>query len=145
YVANGIEAFILHADSTRYMATPELSFAIRVLGAHGGLNISASHNPPDDNGGKFYDQRGGQPVPPDDPITAHFGDQVGTIRALPRGEALRTARVHLLDDVPHKAYIDLCRRQSLVSPPRFDEIKVVYTPLHGVGSMTALEVLVDQG
>jgi phosphoglucomutase len=145
YVANGIEAFILPAESTRYMATPELSFAIRFLEAHGGLNISASHNPPDDNGGKFYDERGGQPVPPDDQIMADLVDQVATIRTLSWGEALRTARVHLLDDVPHKAYIDLCRRQSLVSPPRFDEIMVVYTPLHGVGSMTALEVLVAQG
>jgi phosphoglucomutase len=145
YVANGIEAFILPADSTRYMATPELSFAIRFLEAHGGLNISASHNPPDDSGGKFYDERGGQPVPPDDQIMADLVDQVATIRVLSWGEALRTARVHLLDDVPHRAYIDLCRRQSLVSPPRFDEIKVVYTPLHGVGSMTALEVLVGQG
>jgi phosphoglucomutase/phosphomannomutase len=145
YVANGIEAFILPADSTRYMATPELSFAIRFLEAHGGLNISASHNPPDDNGGKFYDERGGQPLPPDDQIMADLVDQVATIRALSWGEALRTTRVHLLDDAAHKAYIDLCRRQSLVPPPRFDEIKVVYTPLHGVGSMTALEVLIGQG
>src|SRR5262249_11177591 len=45
---------------------------------------------------------------------------------------------------PHRAYIDLCRRQSLVAPPKPDEIKVVYTPLHGVGSMTALEVLEQQ-
>ena len=44
------------------MATPELSFTIRYLKAQGGLNVSASHNPPDDNGGKFYDERGGQPV-----------------------------------------------------------------------------------
>src|SRR6516165_1590625 len=66
YVANGIHAHILPPDSKSYLATPELSFTIRHLGAHGGLNVSASHNPPDDNGGKFYDERGGQPVPPDD-------------------------------------------------------------------------------
>ena len=65
YVANGIHAFTLPPDSPRYYATPELSFVIRHLQAHGGLNISASHNPPDDNGGKFYDERGGQPVPPE--------------------------------------------------------------------------------
>src|SRR5918912_1213585 len=45
-----------------YLATPELSFTIRHLGAHGGLNISASQNPPDDNDGKFYVERGDQPV-----------------------------------------------------------------------------------
>ena len=54
-------------------------------------------------------------------------------------------KIHLLDEAPHKAYIDLCRKQSLVKPPRFDEIQVVFTPLHGVGGMTALEVLVQQG
>ena len=145
YVANGIHAFILPADSHRYLATPELSYTIRYLQAHGGLNISASHNPPDDNGGKFYDERGGQPVPPDDQIMADLVDQVTTIKTLSWSEALRTARVRMLDEGPHKAYIELCRRQSLVAPPRFDEIKVVFTPLHGVGSMTAMEVLVAQG
>src|SRR4029079_8960420 len=137
--------YILPAESPRYLATPELSYSIRHLSAHGGLNISASHNPPDDNGGKFYDERGGQPVPPDDQIMADLVDQVTTIRTLTWTEAMRTGRVLLLDQAPHKAYIDLCRRQSLVPPPRFDEIKVVYTPLHGVGSMTALETLEAQG
>jgi phosphoglucomutase/phosphomannomutase len=145
YVANGIRASILPADSPRYLATPELSFTIRHVRAHGGLNISASHNPPDDNGGKFYDERGGQPVPPDDQIMADLVDQVTTIKALAWPEALRSGKVDLLDDVPHKAYIEVCRRESLVPPPRFDEIKVVFTPLHGVGSMTAMEVLVAQG
>src|SRR5262245_24200935 len=68
YAANGIEAHVLPPDSRRFLATPVLSFTVRYLGAHAGLNISASHNPPDDNGGKFYDERGGQPVPPEDQI-----------------------------------------------------------------------------
>src|SRR5579884_3595015 len=145
YAANGIEPFILPPDSPFYLATPELSFAIRYLGAHGGLNISASHNPPDDNGGKFYDERGGQPVPPDDQIMADLVDQVTTIRTLPWTEAVRTGRVQFLDRSPHQAYIDLTLRQSLVPAPRFDEIQVVFTPLHGVGSMTALEALTRAG
>lgn len=145
YAANGIHATILPPESTRYLATPELSFAIRYRKAHGGLNISASHNPPDDNGGKFYDERGGQPVPPDDQIMADLVDRVTVIKTMPWAEALRSGRVHLLDDMPHQAYIELCRKQSLVSPPRLDEIKVVFTPLHGVGSMTAMEALVAQG
>jgi phosphoglucomutase/phosphomannomutase len=145
YAANGIEAWVLPPDSPRYLATPELSFAIRSLQAHGGLNISASHNPPDDNGGKFYDERGGQPVPPDDQIMADLVDQVSAIRELPWAEAVRTGRVRFLDDAPHRAYVELIRRQSLVSPPRSGEIKVVFTPLHGVGSMTALEALTGQG
>ncbi len=145
YAANGIHSLILPPDSPRYLATPELSFAIRRLEAHGGLNISASHNPPDDNGGKFYDERGGQPVPPEDQIMADLVDQVVQIRTLPWTEALRTGRVHFLSDEPHEVYIDLIRRQSLVPPPRKEEIKIVFTPLHGVGSMTAMEVLTRQG
>jgi phosphoglucomutase len=145
YTANGIHAHILPDNSNRYLATPELSFAIRFLSAHGGLNISASHNPPDDNGGKFYDERGGQPVPPDDQIMADLVDQVTTIRILPWQEAVRSGKIHFLDDTSHHAYIELCRKQSLARPPRGEEIKVVFTPLHGVGSMTAMEVLVKQG
>jgi phosphoglucomutase/phosphomannomutase len=145
YVANGIHVHILPADSNRYLATPELSFSIRFLVAHGGLNISASHNPPDDNGGKFYDERGGQPIPPDDQIMADLVEQVTTPRVLPWNEAQRSGKIHLLDQGPHQAYLDLIRHQSLVSPPRFDEIRVVFTPLHGVGSQTAMEALVGQG
>jgi phosphoglucomutase/phosphomannomutase len=145
YAANGIHAFVLPPDSPRYLATPELSFAIRQLRSHGGLNVSASHNLPDDNGGKFYDERGGQPVPPEDQIMADLVDQVTAIRTLPWAEAVRTGRVHFLDEGPHEAYIDLIRHQSLVPPPRKDEVKVVFSPLHGVGAATAMEVLVRQG
>jgi phosphoglucomutase/phosphomannomutase len=145
YVANGIHAYTLPADSNRFLATPELSFAIRFLQAQGGLNISASHNPPDDNGGKFYDERGGQPVPPDDQIMADLVDQVTTIKTMPWTDAVRTGRVHFLDNSSHQAYIDLCRKQSLVPPPKANEIQIVFTPLHGVGAMTAMEVLVQQG
>src|SRR6185295_2686425 len=88
YIANGIHAHVLPEHSTRYLATPELSFIIRQLHAHGGLNISASHNPPDDNGGKFYDERGGQPIAPDDQIMADLVDQVTTIKHLPWDDAV---------------------------------------------------------
>jgi phosphoglucomutase/phosphomannomutase len=129
-----------------FLATPELSYIIRRLSAHGGLNVSASHNPPDDNGGKFYDERGGQPVPPEDQIMADLVDQVTDIRTLSFHDAVQAGRVHFLDEELHGAYIDLCRKQSLVKPPRHDdELLIVFTPLHGVGSMTALEVLQGQG
>jgi phosphoglucomutase/phosphomannomutase len=141
YAANGIHAWTLPPDSPRYYATPELSFAIRQLDAHGGLNISASHNPPDDNGGKFYDERGAQPVPPDDQIMADLVDEVQTIRSLPWEEAIRSGRVHWLEESLHLAYIDLCRKQSLIAALRTGELKVVFSPLHGVGAMTAMEAL----
>lgn len=145
YLANGIHAFILPPDSKHYLATPELSFTIRFLKAHGGLNISASHNPPDDNGGKFYDERGGQPVPPDDQIMADLVDQVTAIKSLPWSEAQRSGRLHWLDETPHRAYIDLCRKTSLVPPPKLRDLKIVFTPLHGVGALTAMKTLVEQG
>jgi phosphoglucomutase len=146
YAANGITSHILPPDSKHYLATPELSFTIRQLRAHGGLNLTASHNPPDDNGGKFYDERGGQPVPPDDQIMADLVDQVTDIRHLTWPEALRSGRVHLLDDSAHRGYIELCKRQSLISRPNNSEaFKIVFTPLHGVGSMTSLEVLEGAG
>jgi phosphoglucomutase/phosphomannomutase len=145
YAANGIHAHVPAESSPRFLATPELSLDIRLLQAHGGLNISASHNPPDDNGGKFYDERGGQPVPPDDQIMADLVDQVDAIKELPWTEAVRSGKVHFLDDALHKSYIELCRKQSLTQPPRFDEFQLVFTPLHGVGAMTAMEILEQQG
>jgi len=145
YVANGIHVHALPPDSPRFIATPELSFAIRRLGAHGGLNVSASHNPPDDNGGKFYDERGAQPVAPDDQIMSDLVDQVTVIRHTPWAEAVRSGRLHWLGDDVHRAYVELCGKQSLVAAPKFDEIRIVFTPLHGVGAMTAGEVLAAQG
>jgi phosphoglucomutase len=145
YAANGIHAHILPPDSKRYVATPELSFSIRYLKAHGGLNMTASHNPPDDNGSKFYDERGAQPVPPEDQLMSELVDQVTTIKHLAWVDAVRGGKVLFLNDAPHRAYIELCRKQSLIPPPKFDEIRVVFTPLHGCGGFCAGETLEAQG
>ena len=144
YAANAIGSYILPADSQRYMATPELSHAIRHYGAHGGLNISASHNPPDDNGGKFYDERGGQPVPPDDQIMADLVDQVAAIKSMAWPDALRSGMVLPIEESVHRAYIDLNARQGLLGPAKPNEFTVIYTPLHGVGSWTVKELLEKQ-
>jgi len=67
YAVYGFETYLTAPkDHDAYMPTPELSFAIRELGAAGGLNVSASHNHPDDNGFKVYTPTGGQYCPPDD-------------------------------------------------------------------------------
>ena len=145
YAANGIHAHILPPDSKRYLTTPELSFTIRALNAHGGLNMTASHNPPDDNGSKFYDERGAQPVPPEDQLMSELVDEVTIIKHLAWTDAVRSGKVQFLDETPHRAYIDLCRKQSLIPAPRFDEFRVVYTPLHGCGGFAAGEVLEAQG
>ncbi len=145
YAANGIHSHILAPESRRFVPTPELSFSIRHLKAHGGLNMTASHNPPDDNGSKFYDERGAQPVPPEDQIMSEFVDQVANIKQIPFADAVRNGKVHFLNEQPHNAYIEVCRKQSLIPPPKLDEIRIVYTPLHGVGGWCAGEVLEAQG
>ena len=145
YAANGIHAHLLPEGAKRYTSTPELSFTIRNLKAHGGLNMTASHNPPDDNGSKFYDERGAQPVPPEDQMMSDLVEQVAQIKSLPWPDALKTGKVHALDASVHEAYIDLCRKQSLLPPPNADELRVVYTPLQGVGNFCAGEVLEKQG
>src|SRR5204862_2062918 len=80
YAANGVTTTLLPPGSETFVSTPELSFAIRHLRADGGLNVSASHNPPDDDGGKFYNAQGGQEVPPDDERMAAHVDRVDRVR-----------------------------------------------------------------
>ena len=145
YAANGIHSHILPPDTKRYVSTPELSFSIRHLAAQGGLNMTASHNPPDDNGSKFYDERGAQPVPPEDQIMSELVDRVINIKHLPWADAVKSGKVHFLDDAPHAAYIDLCRKTSLIAPPKNDELRIVYTPLQGVGGGCAGETLMAAG
>ena len=113
YAANGIYTYTLPLTSNHYIATPELSFSIRLLKAQGGLNISASHNPPDDNGGKFYDERGGQPVPPNDQIMADLVDLVQDIHTMPWDEAVKKNFIQFISDEPHKEYISLGHEQYL--------------------------------
>src|SRR6266436_8424704 len=86
YAVYGFETYLTAPkDHDAYMPTPELSFAIRELGAAGGLNVSASHNHPDDNGFKVYTPTGGQYCPPDD---ANLAGAVEQVRLDPRIEAL---------------------------------------------------------
>ena len=145
YAGNGIESWILPADAGRYISTPELSFTIRYLRAHGGLNMTASHNPPDDNGSKFYTEHGSQPVPPEDQIMSDLVDQVTTIRFLPWVEAVKSGKVRFLDPSAYEAYLEVCRKQSLIPAPKSDELRIVFTPLHGVGEGCAGKVLEAQG
>jgi phosphoglucomutase/phosphomannomutase len=75
---------------------------------------------------------------------ADLVDQVTTIKSLPWAEAVRTGMVKFLEEDTHRAYIDLSARQSMIGPPKANEFTVVYTPLHGVGAGTVMEVLQKQ-
>ena len=78
YSSAGVEVYALPSSDGGYISTPELSFLIRWVGAQGGINVSASHNHPDDNGSKFYNGEGGQEIPPDDERTC--GDRRAEVK-----------------------------------------------------------------
>lgn len=143
YAANGIAVLMLDPDGDTFMATPELSYAIRRHGAHGGLNVSASHNHPDDNGGKFYNRHGGQDVPPNDEILAERVATITRIREEPFEQAVAAGRVTFLGPDENAAYLDMNRALSVAPDCRGG--RLVYTPLHGTGSVTVGRLLRQEG
>ncbi len=143
YVANGVKVSMPDPDGDMFLATPELSLTIRRLGAHGGLNVSASHNHPDDNGGKVYNHHGGQDVPPHDEILARRVESMQAPRTVPWDEALAEGRVEFLDPADRSHYLAVVRRLALAPECRAGPI--VFTNLHGVGLGSVLPVLEDEG
>lgn len=143
YVANGIRVYMLPEQTTTYISTPELSYSIRALQATAGLNISASHNHPDDNGGKFYNDRGGQEVPPHDEAMAAYVERVTQVDTLNFAAARATGKITWIDPGIHQQYIALNRRQSLHATAR--QARLVFTPLHGTAYTTVGVVLREAG
>ena len=118
----GVPALLLPGT----VPTPVLAFAVRHLGTAGGVMVTASHNPPADNGVKVYADDGAQIVPPaDEQIAAAIG-RVGPVRALATDDAL----VRQLGEEVLDAY--LAAAATVVQPgPR--DLRVVHTAMHGVG------------
>lgn len=143
YAANDVEVFTVSGDGDYFMSTPELSFAIRDLQAQGGLNISASHNHPDDNGAKFYMASGGQPVPPDDEDLAHAVEAVRKVHEENFEAALAAGRVRWWDASCHERYLQENLSRSI--DPSARGAIVVYTPLHGTGLHTVGDILPRAG
>ncbi|MEA3021050.1 MAG: phosphomannomutase [Actinomycetota bacterium] len=118
----GVPALVLPGT----VPTPVLAFAVQHLRAAAGVMITASHNPPNDNGVKFYGGDGAQIVPPADGQIAAAIDRVGPVRSIP----LDDTHVRQLDGAVLDAY--LARAATVVRPgPR--DVRVVHTALHGVG------------
>lgn len=113
YAANGITVRILARDSGTYLSTPELSFGIRLYGAQGGLNVSASHNPPDDNGAKVYDERGGQQVPPQDEELVTLVEAVTEVKRLTYEDGLAQGLILPIGPELHTAYLQEGLSRSL--------------------------------
>ncbi len=136
----GLKAHVL----PRPLPTPLLAFAIRDLGCVAGVMVTASHNPPQDNGYKVYLGDGSQIVPPaDEEIAAHIA-AVGDVTAIPRGPSTGpgTGEFKVLGDEILDRYlttvVDLAGGGAR-------ELTIVYTPLHGVGGSTVVTALRQAG
>jgi phosphomannomutase len=122
----------------RPLPTPVLAFAIRHLGAVAGVMVTASHNPPRDNGYKVYLGDGSQIVPPTDRDIAARIARVPAARSVPTGDGWEVAGDEILD-----AYVDAVGGRVDPDVPR--DLRIVYTPLHGVGDATVHRVLARAG
>ena len=139
--ANGIKAYVF--DALR--PTPELSYAVRYLGAFGGVVITASHNPPEYNGYKLYDERGCQLIPEvNDKVVAEIAkiDDPLAVKTLTKEEA-GDLFVTLGDDVDESYYKDVM--SISVRPDVKKDIKIVYSPQHGTGNVPVRTVLARLG
>ena len=133
--ANGIQVYLF--DALR--PTPELSFALRELGCVAGINITASHNPKEYNGYKAYWEDGAQ-LPPEhaDTVAAEIArlDIFADVKKMPLEEALNAGLVTIIGDEMDEKYLAQVAAQA-VNPDAVaavaDQLKIVYTPLHGTG------------
>ncbi|MFE6749202.1 phospho-sugar mutase [Kitasatospora purpeofusca] len=116
----------------RPLPTPVLAFAVRHLGAAAGVTVTASHNPPQDNGYKVYLGDGSQIVPPADAGIAAEIDAIGSLTEVP----LAADGWETVDESVVEAYLD--RAASIVDPHSPRDLDIVYTPMHGVGRDTFL-------
>jgi phosphomannomutase len=129
----GLKAYLL----PRPLPTPLLAFAIRELGCAAGVMVTASHNPPEDNGYKVYLGDGSQIVPPADAEIAARIAAVGALADIPRGAGGKLLEEEIVDH-----YLDTVASLA-VDGPR--DLTIVYTPLHGVGGTTVARVLEAAG
>jgi phosphomannomutase len=119
------------------LPTPVLAFAVQHLGAVAGIQITASHNPPADNGYKLYDETGGQIVPPSDGQIEHAIEAAPSAVNVPRSPGAETLGDELLDTYLGK----------VAALPRGEarELKIAATALHGVGAATLVGALTRAG
>ena len=145
--ANGIPVYIF--ESLR--PTPELSFALRELGCVAGVNITASHNPPEYNGYKAYWEDGAQITPPHDVEILKEVKAVtdfNNVKTMSEADAVAAGLYHVIGKEIDDKYIETLKK--LVLRPdcikaMAKELKIVYTPLHGTGNVPVRRVLAELG
>lgn len=145
--ANGIKAYVF--ESLR--PTPELSYAVRKLGCIAGINITASHNPPEYNGYKVYWEDGAQITPPHDGgIMAEVKavTDYNTVKTMAKADAKAAGLYETIGAAIDDSYIAELKKQ--VRHPEIirevqKDLTIVYTPLHGTGNIPARRVLKELG
>ena len=145
--ANGIQTY--RFETLR--PTPELSFALRELGCIAGIVITASHNPPEYNGYKVYWEDGAQITAPKDKEIIKEVNAVtdfSAIQMIERKEAEEKGLFHVIGAKIDDRYIEELKKLVL-SPSAIqkmaDQLKIVYTPLHGTGNLPVRRVLKELG
>ncbi|MGP6382809.1 phospho-sugar mutase [Streptococcus dysgalactiae subsp. equisimilis] len=145
--AHGIKSYVF--ESLR--PTPELSFAVRHLGAFAGIMVTASHNPAPFNGYKVYGSDGGQMPPADaDALTDYIRaiDNPFAVALADLEEAKSTGLIEVIGETLDAAYLEEVKsvniNQDLIDQYGRD-MKIVYTPLHGTGEMLARRALAQAG
>ena len=145
--ANGIKAYKF--ESLR--PTPELSFAVRELGCIAGINITASHNPPEYNGYKVYWEDGAQFTPPHDKGVLEEVlaiEDLSTVKITSEEEALRSGKFQVIGKEIDDKYIENVKAQ-VVNQDAIDrmqkDITIIYTPLHGTGNIPARRAMKELG
>ena len=145
--ANGVKAYIF--DSLR--PTPELSYAVRKLGCIAGINITASHNPPEYNGYKVYWEDGAQITPPHDSGIMEEVQKVtdyNTVKTMDEEAAKAAGLFQVIGKEVDDAYIEELKSQVIhmdAIKAMAKELKIVYSPLHGTGNIPARRVLKELG
>ena len=145
--ANGIKAYVF--ESLR--PTPELSYAVRSLGCIAGINITASHNPPEYNGYKVYWEDGAQITPPHDKGIMAEVEAVtdyNTVKTMGIEEAKKAGLYEVIGQEVDDGYIAELKKQ-VIHQDSIDavgkELKIVYSPLHGTGNIPARRILKELG
>ncbi len=145
--ANGVKAYIF--DSLR--PTPELSFAVRKLGCIAGINITASHNPPEYNGYKVYWEDGAQITPPHDTGIMDEVKKVtdfAAVKTMDEDSAKAAGLYQVIGQEVDDAYMEELKSQVIhmdAIKAMAKELKIVYSPLHGTGNIPARRVLKELG
>ncbi len=141
FAAAGVRAYLF--DSLR--PTPELSFAVRHLGAAGGVMITASHNPPEYNGYKIYDPQGCQQGLDETERVIDFIGKVGDYLSVPCLDTEKAdGLISILGSEVDEAYYRAVKSISL-RRVNAGALRVVYSPQHGTGNIPVRRVLSDLG